>query len=235
MTAAVAIRPLAGAPDALSVALGQELRRAARMLELEGKVDLKAGAREALVSRKADIDYALRPIDRDALDRILMSLETMMAQATPGHDGELRLRLARHDLAPLPEFALKAAAEDFRRGLAGDAKFRPTIAELSRLARLKAQRFRDEAHQIGRVLSAGQVDRTDPIEAAKVRDGFGELARTMAEAAACDPHPRPLSQTGERGSLDEVLDGVKLSDAAAGALRLSAGRADRLRAGEDGL
>lgn len=191
MTGAVALpitehgRSVAGAPGALPIALAHDLRRATRELAREGDVDLTAGAREALRWRKADLDYALSPINEDALDRILVSLSTMVAQATPGADGKLALRLARHDLKPLPEFALRAAAEDFRRGAAGDGKFRPTIAELSRLARLKALRFAEERSQIERVLGAKPRRRIDPLEKARVAEGLracvGEILSGEAE------------------------------------------------------
>ena len=77
-------------------------------------------------------------------------------------------------------------AEDFRRGIAGDAKFRPTIAELSRLTRMRALRFAEEAAQIGRVLTAKTRKRIDPAERARVAAGLDPSAAQLGASMAAD-------------------------------------------------
>lgn len=201
-------RPLARAPDDLPRELGEELRRAARELALEGDVNLRPGSREALRWRAADLEHMLRPVGEDPLDLILVSLSTMIAQATPGVDGKLVLRLARHDIlaAKIPEFALHAAAKDFRLGLAGDGRFRPTVAELLRLARLKALRFAEEAAQITRVLAAKTRRRIDPLEKARVAEGLRAYLREAEARAAERELEEGRRQAGrDERSLEEVL------------------------------
>lgn len=83
-------------------------------------------------------------------------------------------------------------AEDFRRGIAGDAKFRPTIAELSRLTRMRALRFAEEAAQIGRVLTAKTRKRIDPAERAPSRPGWIRLRLSLA--LRWRPTSTPLSR-----------------------------------------
>jgi hypothetical protein len=150
----------AAAVSAAPAPTAPELRRALALAAncLAGRnveAELPASTRAAFERRRAELAAGLAPGPRDQVVAILASLDDMVARRD-GDADEARFAFRRdvEDLAHLPQWALAEAAAAFRRGEAGDGRFRPTAGELARAAALRMRPFGAELDKLQRVLSA---------------------------------------------------------------------------------
>jgi ABC-type transporter Mla subunit MlaD len=148
---------------------------------------LPAPLRAVLERRRDDLILALRPASRDRIAAALATLDGMVARAVNDFaEDRYSVQVDIADLADVAEWALEAAAADFRRAKVGEGRFRPTAGELRREAMRHAQPFAEELGRIERVLRAPVEPAAKPIDPDRRRALAAEMRAAVAAASMPD-------------------------------------------------
>jgi hypothetical protein len=187
------------APAPASPAFATALRRA--VSGIEGSVVaaelIPAPFAAALDRRRRGLQPALRPAARPELGAIIASLEGMVARSETGTEALFAVERDLADLAGPPLWALEQAAQEFRRGVIGDGRFRPTIGQVRRRAVELAAPFAAELWAIDRVLAAEARAPPTAEERARALKLARRLELWAAEARApLTPGPSPERERG---------------------------------------
>ena len=172
-------------PVPMSQALFTALSNAYRALMEGGELTaakLPSGARLGLETRRRELAPLLAPAAPERIVLILSTLDGMTARAEMDPDvARVAMKRDIADLSGLPEFALAAAARAYRKGEIGDGKWRPTAGEIAKLARAKADEYREELAKIEAVLSAKVALSAPPTIGLEDRKRLGDMLRRTVD------------------------------------------------------
>lgn len=197
-------RPLAPATlraSSLSPSEQRTLASLASEARARGRIDpLPAPVLAAYEGRRAAHVASLRPATEREIAAILYTLSRMPApSAVDEDDAEIAVGIALNDLAGLPAWALKDAAEAFRTGRLGDGHWRPTSGDLRKAAERLTAPAHAEVRQLADVLAAPIAAPPNPdkeVERAKRRLA-GDMLRRAAEAACERDRDAERRRTGK--------------------------------------